>query len=234
MCEYTGAATSAAPRLDLGHETQQLPPVVALRKTLAVHDIPADQLLGRIQETVGGHQVDARMMIPPRQQCLQHTGGRGLADGDRSGDTDHERHLMVRVLLPPEERRGRGEQSLPGRDLEVDQPRQRQVHLGDLREIDLLAEAAQADQFVFREHQWRRLAQRPPLLAVELDVRARLAQTCHRHDPSAASEPAAQPGSGLRRRKSMHRIVRVATGGVSARGGPGSKCPATSRRRVSG
>ena len=84
-------------------------------------------------------------------------------------------------MLLAEEGGRRREQSLPGRDLQVDQPGERQVDLRDLCEVDLLTEPPESDEFVLGEHERSRLPERAPLLAVELDVRARFVQTAHRH-----------------------------------------------------
>ena len=135
------------------------------------------------------------MVIPAGQQRLQHTGGGRLPDRHAAGHADDERHRPVRVLLRlAEEFRGRGEQSLAGRDLKVDQPGQRQIDLFNLEQVDLLAETAQADQFLFSEGQRRRHAERAPLLSVELHIGARLAKP--RHSASVAGTSAC-PTAGL-------------------------------------
>src|SRR4029453_7369473 len=97
-----------------------------------------------VEETVGGDQVDLRVVSEAGQQRLQHTGGGGLADGDASRDADDERHRPVRILLwLTEELGGGGEQPLTGCDLKVDQPGQRQVDLFDLEQVELLAKTPQ-------------------------------------------------------------------------------------------
>ena len=88
------------------------------------------------------------------------------------------------LLRLAKEFRGGGEQPLARGDLKVNQPGQRQVDLLDFQQVDLLAQATQADQFLFGEGQWRRHAQRTPLLSVELHIWARLAQP--RHSASVA------------------------------------------------
>ncbi|CPU29974.1 Uncharacterised protein [Mycobacteroides abscessus] len=118
------------------------------------------------------------MMVPPRQECLQHAGSRGLADGDAARHANDEGNQTVRMLVAEEGRR-RGEQPLPGGHLQVDQPCQRQIDLGDFGQVDLLAQTTQADQLFFGKDQWRGFAQRAPLFPVELHVGARLAQPRH-------------------------------------------------------
>src|SRR6185295_16651907 len=167
-------------RLDGRHEPHQRAPVVALRETFAVHQVSTRQLGVRVQEAVGGDQVDLRVVPESRQKRLQHTGGGGLAHGDASCDADDERHRPVRILLwLTEELRGRGKQPLARRDLKVDQPGERQVDLFDLERVEFLAEAAKLKHLVFGQLHRRRHAQRAPLTPVELHVGARLAQPRH-------------------------------------------------------
>jgi hypothetical protein len=81
-----------------------------------VHDAPTLEFPGRIEESVRGDEVDARMVIPAGQESLQHTSSRGFSDRDRTGDADDEGHLTVGMLLAEEGRGGR-EQSLACRYL---------------------------------------------------------------------------------------------------------------------
>ena len=178
-----------------GHEPHQRPAVVTLRKTFAVHEVSSIQLGVGVEKTVGGHQVDPGVVIPASQQRLQHTGGGRLAHGHAAGHADDERHRPVRVLLRlAEEFRCGGKQSLAGGDLKMNEPGQRQVNLFDLEQVDLLAQTAQADQFLFGEGQRRRHAERAPLLSVELHIGARLAKP--RHSASVAGTDA-RPTAGL-------------------------------------
>ena len=94
------------------------------------------------------------------------------------GDADDERHLAVGVGIA-EEGRGRGEQSLPRRHLQVDEPGQRQIHLGDLVEVDLLAEAAQVRKLGLGEDEGHGAPQLAPLVAIEFDVGAGFAHPGH-------------------------------------------------------
>ena len=80
------------------------------------------------------------------------------------------------MLLAEKCCRGR-EQPLPCGDLEVNESGQREIHLGDFFEIDLLTQAAEADEFFLGEHQWCRLPKRAPLGAIELDVGAGFAHS---------------------------------------------------------
>ena len=97
-------------------------------------------------------------------------------------------------MVLAEEFRGGGEQPLAGGDLKMDEPGQWQVDLFDFEQVDLLTEAAQADQFFFGQRQRRRHAERAPLLSVELHIGARLAQP--RHTASVAGTNA-RPTAGL-------------------------------------
>ncbi len=172
-------------RLDRGDEAHQRSTVIAFRKALAVHDLSTRQLGVRVQESVGGHQVDARMVAEPGEQRLQHTGSGRLADGDAAGHADDERHRPVRALLGLAEELGSGrEEALPGGDLQVDQTGQRQIDLFDFQQVELLAHTAQTQQFMSSEFQGSRHTQCAPLAPVELDVGTRLARP--RHAPSLA------------------------------------------------
>ena len=124
-----------------------------------MHEVSSVQLGVRVEESVGGHQVDARVVIPAGQQRLQHAGRRRLTDRHAAGHPDDERHRPVGVLPRlAEEFGGGGEQPLPGSDLQVQKPGQRQVDLFDLEQVDLLAQTAQADDFFFGQRLRRRHA----------------------------------------------------------------------------
>src|SRR6478672_4178368 len=115
------------------------------------------------------HDVVEQMRVDRRA----HLVGSGFHRRD-------ERHRPVRILLGlTEELRGGGEQPLARRDLEVDQPSQRQVDLFDLQQVQLLAETPQRQHLVFGQLHRRRHAQGAPLTPVELHVGARLAQPRH-------------------------------------------------------
>ncbi len=81
--------------LHAGEEVQQASRVEAVREPLAVHNLPALELGVGPQEAVGGDLVDARMIRPPRQQCLQHAGRGALAHRHRAADADDEGYLAV-------------------------------------------------------------------------------------------------------------------------------------------
>ncbi|SLH43744.1 Uncharacterised protein [Mycobacteroides abscessus subsp. abscessus] len=165
----------------LGDEPQQFAAVVALRESFAVHDAAAGEFGGGIEESIRCDQIHTRMVLPAREQGLQHARGGRFADRHTARHADHEGHLPIRVFLPEEGGGGR-EQALPRGDLEVDQSSEREVDLGDLLEVDLFAETAQADQLFLGEHQGSRFAQCSPLLAIEFHIGARLAHSCHLPD----------------------------------------------------
>jgi len=145
-----------------------------------VHKISPVQLGVGVKKTIGGHEVNAGVVLPPGQQCLQHARGCRLSDRHAPGDADYEGHRPVGILPGfAEELRGCGEQALPGGHLQVDQPSQRQINLFDLEQVDLFTEPAQADQLLFGELERSRHPQRPPLSSVELHIRAGFAQPRH-------------------------------------------------------
>ena len=99
---------------------------------------------------------------PPGQQLAQHPGRGALADGDAAGHADDERRRRRRRRLAEEGRRRRGAARAAARDLQVEQPGQRQVDLLDLGQVDRLAEPAQPRQVVVVERQRGGRAQRAP------------------------------------------------------------------------
>ena len=80
--------------LDLGDEPQQRPPVVGLGETLALHQAAALELRVRVEEPVGGDQLDPGGARPAGQQLPQDPGGGGLADRHRPGHADDERGAL--------------------------------------------------------------------------------------------------------------------------------------------
>ena len=110
-----------------------------------MHQVSPGELVIRVQEAVGGHQVDPRVVAEAGQQRLQNAGGGRLAHGHAASHPDDERHRPVRILRLTEELRRGGVQPLPGRHLRVDQPRQRQVN-GPLRPRAGRAQFAEAAQ----------------------------------------------------------------------------------------
>ncbi len=162
---------------------------------------------GRIQESVGGDQVDARMVFPAGEQCLQHAGGGGLADRDRSGDTDDEGHLRSGCFSPRKVAVAANSRCRAATCRWIRRARGRYTSATSARSI-CSPRPRSPMQFVLGEHERRRLTQCAPLLAVELDVGAGFAQACHRHHPSTTGDSSASvPRSGQRRCMSMERIV---------------------------
>jgi hypothetical protein len=95
----------------------------------------------RIEESVGGDQVDLRMVGPLFEQRLQDAREGALADGDAARDADDVGHLRGDRA---EERRRHPVEILGGADVQVQQSAEGQVHGGDLVEVDALVDAAQA------------------------------------------------------------------------------------------
>ena len=156
--------------LHVDDEPQQRPPVVRLREALALQQAAPLQLGVRQQEPVGGDQLDARRAGPAGQELAQDPGGRRLADGHGAGDPDDERRPVAGLA---EERRRGGVQARDARDVEPDEPRQRQVDLLDLVEVDGVEQAGQPVQVGLRQGERGVGPQPAPRGAVELGVRAR-------------------------------------------------------------
>ncbi len=88
-------AHRAAPGFDVGEEAQQRRQIVAFRKTFLLHQAFTREHGVRIEETVGGDEIDLGHVRPARQQRLQHARGGRFADRDRAADADNVRHLGV-------------------------------------------------------------------------------------------------------------------------------------------
>ena len=137
-------------RLHLGDEPQQGAAVVRLREPLARHQPAPLQLGVRPQEPVGRHQRHPRVLRPARQQQLEQPRRRRLPHRHRPCDPDHERRAH---LLRREERPVRPVEPPVLLHVQRQQPRQRQVHLAHLVEVDRVADAAQPRQLVRGQRQ---------------------------------------------------------------------------------
>src|SRR5690625_3075958 len=84
-----GGLNSWLTRLNLRNKTQQRPPVIRLRETLAVHYASPFQLGIGQQKTIGRNELNTRSLWPTRQQFTQQTRGRRLTHRDRASYTDH-------------------------------------------------------------------------------------------------------------------------------------------------
>ena len=162
--------------LQVAEERQQPLRVVALREPLALHQPALQQDGVGEQEAVRGHEVDLRVIGPPRQQRLQDAGERALADRHAAGDADDVRDARRHGS---EERRRHPGQVLRRVDAEVEQPRQRQVDRLDLLEVDAHVDAAHLGEIdpLAGSSAWRpcRAAQSSRSI-----VRNRLAASCTR------------------------------------------------------
>ena len=124
------------PRLHRGDEAQQRATVVGLGKTLALQQPSPLELGVGVEEAVGRHERDPRRVRPAAHELLEDARGRRLADGHRPGDPHDERHAGRSLA---EELARREAQPVGGLDVEVQQPRQGQVDLLDLGEVEPLA-----------------------------------------------------------------------------------------------
>src|SRR5450631_999152 len=173
--------------LDLGHEPEQAPTVIRLRKALALQKPTAFELGIGVEEAIGGHQLDPRCPGPPRQQLTQDTGGGGLAHRHRSGYSDDERGAL-RLLA--QEVRGDAVQALGGSDVEVEQTRQWQVDLLDLGEVESLTKASQPGHVSLGQAQGVVVAQPGPRRTVQFDVRRQQGMGMRRWHPPIVSDAA--------------------------------------------
>jgi hypothetical protein len=127
--------------LDVDDEPQQSLAVVRLREALPVQQSATLELRVRVEEPVGRHEGDVRVFGPVREELAEQPGGRRLADRNRTGDPDHEGRPIR--LARPQEELGLPVERAHVAHVEAQQPRARQVDVGDLVEVELLAQAAQ-------------------------------------------------------------------------------------------
>ncbi|MGY3287411.1 hypothetical protein ACVWWR_003146 [Bradyrhizobium sp. LM3.2] len=155
-------AHMAAAGLDVGEKAEQQRQVVALRKTLLLHDaLPLQHGVG-IQKSVGGDQLDLGTRRPARQQRLKHAGRGGFSNRHRTGDADDVGHLAVADV---EELALRVIEPLHGIDIDRQQARQWQVDVLDFLEIEPVVQRAQAIELARLQGHRRVVAQPRPLLA---------------------------------------------------------------------
>ncbi len=150
--------------LDVGEKAQQRRQIVALRKALFLHQAFAVKHGVWIKKAVGGDEIDLGHVRPARQQGLQHARRGRFADRNRAADPDDVRHLGIfgaeKALL-------RAKQPLRRRDVERQQPRQRQIDFLDLRHVEPVVHRAQPRDLGRLQRHRRILAQRRPFGARE-------------------------------------------------------------------
>src|SRR4029450_4804536 len=106
----------------------QSPLVVGLGEALPVQDAPAAQLGKWEQKAIGRDQLHRRVVWPAGGQLPEDACRGRLAGGDRGGCT-------------PEKGGRLSVQLLASCHVQVQQARKWQVQIGDLEEVDRLAEA---------------------------------------------------------------------------------------------
>ena len=154
----------APSRLDLRHDAQDRRQIVAFGKALAAHQAFAlENLIGH-QETVRGQKIDLGMVRPAREQALQDTRGRALADSDAARHADDIGHFRI---VDMKEVMGGAEQFLGRRDIEIEKARQGKIDRHDLVEIDAVVQAAQFVEIALVQGERRIGAQFRPFLARE-------------------------------------------------------------------
>ena len=153
--------------LDIGQKLDHPPAVVALGKTLALHQAAFDQRGVGIQKAVGGHQGDRGMVGPAGQQRLQRSRKGALADCDAAGNADH---IGASSDRPSQELVLDARQRARRSEMQVEQARQWQVNLRHIIERDLLEHTLQRRQLFLRQRQRCVVAQACPFVAVENHV----------------------------------------------------------------
>ncbi len=158
----------ASSGFDVAQERQQPRPIVALRKSLLLHQPFALQHRFRIEKAIGCHQIDFGPRRPSCEQRLQDARGGRLTHRSRAGDTDDVRHfavadaekLALRVIKP-----------LRGIDIDRQQARERQIDFLDLLEVEAVMHRTQLREFAGLQRHRRVVAQLGPLLSRKDAVR---------------------------------------------------------------
>ena len=163
---YTRALMASVPHLGLG-EAQVEEALSARRRGDLAHD-GSEAAVAR----AGFDQAQAQPRQPgaPGEQLPQQTRGRRLADGDGSGDADHERGVLRCLAKEPGDV---GAQRARARGVQVQQSAQRGVDLGDLRDVETLADAGDLRELVGPERLRGARGESGPVPAVELQERCR-------------------------------------------------------------
>src|SRR3954451_14852256 len=154
---------------DLPQETNERVLVIALRKTLLVHQAFTFEHRVRQKKTVGRDESDLRRVRPARQQSLQHARGRRLADRDGTGNADDIGHLAA--VLGAEKALCCFEQALSRCHVKREQARQRQVDGDDFFDRYGIVDRLQLGEIVDAQRQRRVGAQPRPFGAGETPVR---------------------------------------------------------------
>ena len=157
--------------LHRGQEAEQAAPIVAFRKALAGHQAALPEHIGREQKAIGRHAIDLGVVRPPRQQRLENAGRRALAHRHAASHPDDVGHLRLRM---PEERCGRPVEILGRRYIQVQEPRQRQVDLDDLVEIQGLVDPTELLELRRAQRERRVRPQPRPRVAVEVEIYGRI------------------------------------------------------------
>ena len=175
--------------LDVGEKAQQRRQIVALRKTLLLHQPFAVEHRVGEEESVGGDEIDLGHIRPAGQQGLQHARRSGLAGRHRAADADDVRHLGVfgaeKSLLRFEQALGRGH-------VQRQETRQRQVDFLDLRNIKPIMHGAQPRNLLGRQRHRRIFAAARPFGAREHPIRRHLLLGALFHG-DALTHPCARP-----------------------------------------
>ncbi len=154
--------------LHLVEKAQQRGGVVALGKTLALHEAVGGEFGVRQQEPIGGDEIDLGRVRPAGEEGGEDARGGGFAHRHRSGQPDDVGEL--RLALGDEEALGRLEQTLRRCNVEGEQPGQGKVDLHDLFDGDRVVQGFQPFEIVGVEGEGSVGAQMRPLLSAEVTV----------------------------------------------------------------
>jgi hypothetical protein len=156
--------------LHVGKELHHPFRVIALGEALARHQLLFFKRAQRIEKPIRRHEVHLGMVGPSRHQRLEDAGESALADSHAAGDGNY---VGATDDRPPEERVGDAVQIASGPDMQVEQTRKRQVHIGQLVERNALVDAPKREEVFLSEGKGRVGTQERPFGPGECLVRFR-------------------------------------------------------------
>ena len=150
-----------------GDEFEEGSAVVALGEALSVHQPSLLQHRVGIEEPVGGHQLDPRVLGPSGEELLENAGDRRLPHRHRTGDPDHE---GPGPRWGTEERVGDGRQLMAALDVQVEETGQGEEAVLDHVDVEIDVDSPDLLEIRLGEGQRGVGPQRGPLITGEIEV----------------------------------------------------------------
>ena len=155
-----------------GDEFEESSAVVALGEAFSVHQPSLLQHRVGIEETVGGHQLDTRVLRPSGEELLENSGDRRLPHRHRTGDPDQEGSGPRRGT---EECVGDGRQLMAALDVKVEETREGEETVLDHVDVEIDIDSPDLLEIRLGQGQWGVGPERGPFITGEIEV-GRLAQ----------------------------------------------------------